>query len=47
MNWVQWLEHYSVLVMTLVFVLIVAATYWPGRKAEIEKQGRIPFEDDV
>jgi len=47
MSWIQWLEHYSVVVMTLVFVLIVAATYWPGRKAEIEKQGRIPFEDDV
>ncbi len=47
MSWIQWLEHYSVVVMTLMFVVIVAATYWPGRKAEIEKQGRIPFEDDV
>jgi cbb3-type cytochrome oxidase subunit 3 len=47
MSWFEWLEHYSVVVMTMVFVLIVAATYWPGRKAEIEKQGRIPFEDDV
>ena len=31
----------------IVFVLICVATYWPGRKHEIEKQGRIPFEDDV
>ena len=43
----QWLEHYSVVLMVVVFIAIVAATYWPGRKAEIEQQGRIPFEDDV
>ena len=33
--------------MTVVFVGIVVATYWPGRKRQIEQQGRIPFEDDV
>ncbi|MDR3530694.1 MAG: cbb3-type cytochrome c oxidase subunit 3 [Rhodopila sp.] len=44
---VSWFEHYSVVVMTLVFVAIVAATYWPGRKARIEQQGHIPLEDDV
>jgi cbb3-type cytochrome oxidase subunit 3 len=43
----QTLEHYSVVAMVLVFVGIVAATYWPGRKAKIEQQGQIPFEDDV
>jgi cbb3-type cytochrome oxidase subunit 3 len=43
----QWLEHYSVVFMFLVFIGIVAVTYWPGRKAKIEQQGRIPFEDDV
>jgi cbb3-type cytochrome oxidase subunit 3 len=43
----QWLEHYSVVAMFLVFIGIAAATYWPGRKAKIEQQGRIPFEDDV
>jgi cbb3-type cytochrome oxidase subunit 3 len=43
----QWLEHYSVVLMSAVFVGIIAATYRPGRKASIEKQGRIPFEDDV
>jgi cbb3-type cytochrome oxidase subunit 3 len=43
----QWLEHYSVVLMTVVFLGIVAATYWPGRKAKIEQQGRIPLEDDV
>jgi cbb3-type cytochrome oxidase subunit 3 len=47
MTLLQWLEHYSVVAMTLVFVGIAAATYWPGRKAKIEQQGRIPFKDDV
>jgi cbb3-type cytochrome oxidase subunit 3 len=43
----QWVEHYSVVWMFVVFLGIAAATYWPGRKAKIEQQGRIPFEDDV
>ncbi len=47
MSILQWLEHYSVVIMTAVFVLIVVSTYWPSRKNEIEQQGRIPFEDDV
>lgn len=47
MTILQWVERYSLVVMTVVFVAIVAATYWPGRKAKIEQQGRIPFEDDV
>ncbi len=42
-----WLEHYSVVLMVVVFVGIVASTYWPGRKSKIEQQGRIPLEDDV
>jgi cbb3-type cytochrome oxidase subunit 3 len=47
MSIVKWLEHYSVVIMTVIFVAIVVSTYWPGRKASIEKQGRIPLEDDV
>jgi cbb3-type cytochrome oxidase subunit 3 len=47
MTTVQMLEHYSVVVLAVLFIGIVAATYWPGRKAKIEQQGRIPFEDDV
>jgi cbb3-type cytochrome oxidase subunit 3 len=43
----QWLEHYLVVVMTVLFVGIVASTYWPSRKTKIEQQGRIPFQDDV
>jgi cbb3-type cytochrome oxidase subunit 3 len=47
MSTVQLLEHYLVVVLAVLFVGIVAVTYWPGRKAKIEKQGRIPFEDVV
>ena len=43
----QWLEHYSIVLMMLVFIGIVVRTYWPSRKTNIERQGRIPFEDNV
>lgn len=43
----QWMSHYSVAVMTAVFVVIVVTTYWPSRKKDMEQQGRIPFGDDV
>lgn len=46
MKVIAWLEHYSVVAMTAVFLLIFAAAYWPGRKSTIEKHGRIPLEDD-
>ena len=47
MSILQWLQHYSVVMMTALFVAIVVTTYWPSRKAKIEQQGRIPLEDDV
>jgi cbb3-type cytochrome oxidase subunit 3 len=43
----QWLSHYSVAVMMAVFLLIIGLTYWPSRKSGLERQGRIPFKDDV
>jgi cbb3-type cytochrome oxidase subunit 3 len=43
----HWFEHYSVVIMTLIFILIVSYNYWPSRKDELEQQGRIPLEDDV
>ncbi len=42
----MWLEHNSILLVFTVFVLVVLTTYWPGRKASIERNGRIPFDDD-
>jgi cbb3-type cytochrome oxidase subunit 3 len=43
---VVWLQHNSILLVFAVFVLIVLATYWPGRKSSIERNGRIPLADD-
>ncbi|MGD0105717.1 MAG: CcoQ/FixQ family Cbb3-type cytochrome c oxidase assembly chaperone [Rhodopila sp.] len=47
MSILQWFEHYAVVIMFVVVVGIIAATYWPGRKAKIEQLGNIPLEDDV
>jgi cbb3-type cytochrome oxidase subunit 3 len=47
MKTIAWIEHYSVVAMFVVFALIAAAAYWPGRKQAIEKHGRIPLEDDA
>lgn len=41
------LEHYSIVVMMLLFIALVARAYWPSRRAELEAQGRIPLQDDV
>jgi cbb3-type cytochrome oxidase subunit 3 len=40
------MEHNSIILMLVVFLLILATTYWPGRKPGIERDGRIPLEDD-
>ena len=42
----QWLEHYSIVVVFAVFTLMLVTTYWPGRKATLERKGRIPLDDD-
>ena len=42
----QWLMQYSIVPVMAVFVLMVVATYWPGRKQEMEHNARIPFDDD-
>ena len=43
----QWLERYWIVPMMVVFIAIVMRTYWPSRKSEMERQGRIPLKDDV
>jgi cbb3-type cytochrome oxidase subunit 3 len=43
---IQWLEHNSILLMLGVFAMVVAITYWPGRKPGMEQDGRIPLEDE-
>ncbi len=43
---IVWLQHTSILLVFAVFALILLTTYWPGRKTEIERHGRIPLDDD-
>ena len=46
MTVITWLQHNWILPVVIIFVLIVLTTYWPGRKSQIERHGRIPLEDD-
>ena len=43
---IHWLQHYSIVAVFVVFGLIVVTTYWPGRRSAIERNGRIPLDDD-
>ena len=43
---ILWLRIHSVLAMSAVFLLLVIVTYWPGRRASIERNGMIPLNDD-
>jgi cbb3-type cytochrome oxidase subunit 3 len=42
----QWIEHYSIVVVFGVFTLVAVTTYWPGRKASLESKGRILLDDE-
>lgn len=46
MGLIVWLMRYSVVGVGLVFLMILLTTYWPGRKARIERNGCIPLDDD-
>ena len=43
---IAWLQHFWIVPVTAVFMLIVVTTYWPGRRAAIERNGRIPLDDE-
>ncbi len=42
----HWLQHYGLVAMVGVFMLIFVTTYWPSRKSAVERLGRIPLDDD-
>jgi len=42
----QWLVQYSIVPVLLVFVLVVVSAYLPGRKREMERNARIPLDDE-
>ena len=41
-----WLQHHWIVPVFGVFLLILAKTYWPGRKARLQRYARIPLDDD-
>ncbi|HEY2620767.1 MAG TPA: cbb3-type cytochrome c oxidase subunit 3 [Acetobacteraceae bacterium] len=46
MNLIMLVQHNWIVAVFAVFLLILLTTYWPGRKSQIERHGRIPLEDD-
>jgi hypothetical protein len=46
MSLIMLVQHNWIIPVFAVFVLILLTTYWPGRKSQIERHGRIPLEDD-
>ena len=43
---VHWLQLHSIIWMLVVFSLVAVTTYWPGRRASLERNGSIPLRDD-
>jgi cbb3-type cytochrome oxidase subunit 3 len=43
---VLWLQRNSIIPVVVVFTMLLVWTYWPGRKAGIERNGQIPLNDD-
>jgi cbb3-type cytochrome oxidase subunit 3 len=43
---VGWLQRNSIIPVVVVFSMLLVWTYWPGRKAGIERNGQIPLNDD-
>jgi len=43
---ILWLQHHSVLFVFVVFMLLLATIYWPGRRRRFDRDARIPLEDD-
>ena len=43
---IQWLRDYSIVWMAVVFVLLMAYTFWPARRAALKHDAEIPLHDD-
>ena len=46
MDIITWLMRYSIVGVGIVFVLLIATVYWPGRRARFERDAMIPLRDD-
>jgi cbb3-type cytochrome oxidase subunit 3 len=47
MTLIMWVQHNFIVVVFTVFLLILITTYWPGRRSQLERHGRIPLDDDA
>jgi cbb3-type cytochrome oxidase subunit 3 len=45
MNAFAWIDSVLLLFGMVVFIAILLATYWPGRRDSIERNAQIPFHD--
>ncbi len=43
---IMWVQHHSVVMMGVVFILILVTTFWPGRRATFDRIAHIPLDDD-
>lgn len=46
METILFLMQYSIIPVGIVFVLLMALTYLPGRRARFEHDANIPLRDD-
>lgn len=46
MDIVMWLMARSIIGVGIIFVLLMATIYWPGRRARFERDAMIPLRDD-
>jgi cbb3-type cytochrome oxidase subunit 3 len=46
MRVIQFLRDYSIVFMFTTFVMVLALTFWPGRKPRFERDSQIPLQDD-
>jgi cbb3-type cytochrome oxidase subunit 3 len=44
---ISWVQLHAVIAMIVVFGLIIISSYWPSRRAAIERNGMIPLRDDM
>lgn len=42
----HWLQDHMVALVGVVFLVLVASVYWPGRKERFRRDAMIPFQDD-
>ncbi len=43
---IQWLRDYSIVFMGITFLILLALTFWPGRRSRFERDSNIPLQDD-